>query len=570
MQAVLSEQEVLSGSAARSRSRLMWAMVAAAVVLGAVQTFTNRHVMNSDGISYLDMGSGLFGGNWKAILNSVWSPMYPALLGLVQSLVKPAPYWEFTLAHVTTFFTYLLALAGFTFLVRTLTSYLELQDRTLPARSVTLIGYSLFLWASLVLIDLATVSPDLLASAFLYTAAGLLLNIRRGRDGWKTYALLGITLGFGFLAKAPMLPLGLVCLILSVPAASRRKTGLLGAVIAATLMAIVILPYGIALSQSKGRITLGDSAALNYAWHVNGVPRYHWRGEIAGNGTAAHPSRKILDTPPVYEFARAAGGTYPLWFDPSYWNEGLRPRIRLGNQLKALYSVSSEYLNLFLGLQAGVAIGIFALLFAGGSPRQVLRNIGHEWVLLGIPLIGLAMYQLVHFEARYIAAFLVLLWLGLLAAVRTEESLSSWRLIHVVPLGIAILLLTRVATYQMGPTTQEIVNALRGHGETSHIQWRVATGLVQMGTQPGDSFAIIKTRPDVYYWARLAKAHVVAELPDAGGAFWYSSRDAQTRVLKALESTGVKGVVAADTPPDPMSGWRGIGDTGYSVYFFRN
>ena len=46
-----------------------------------------------------------------------------------------------------------------------------------------------------------------------------------------------------------------------------------------------------------------------------------------------HPSRKILDTPPIYEFATPVKGTLPIWYDPSYWTEGAVPRVSLKREL---------------------------------------------------------------------------------------------------------------------------------------------------------------------------------------------------------------------------------------------
>jgi hypothetical protein len=73
---------------------LFWCI---ALVFGFVQAWNNRHVMNSDGICYLDLADAYLSGGWKMLLNGHWSPLYPWLLAISRFLVKPPAYREFTL-----------------------------------------------------------------------------------------------------------------------------------------------------------------------------------------------------------------------------------------------------------------------------------------------------------------------------------------------------------------------------------------------------------------------------------------------------------------------------------------
>jgi len=73
----------------------------------------------------------------------------------------------------------------------------------------------------------------------------------------------------------------------------------------------------------------------------------HWEGQPPGTGIPAHPQRKLADEPTVYEFAAPIGGSYPLWYDPSYWYEGIKPHFSLKGQLMALYRTTSSYLRIF-------------------------------------------------------------------------------------------------------------------------------------------------------------------------------------------------------------------------------
>jgi hypothetical protein len=78
--------------------------------------------MQSDGISYLDMGDALVRGDWSMGINAHWSPLYPLLLGLALKSVRPSPYSQFTLVHVVNFLIYLFTLFSFHDLVNTLIS----------------------------------------------------------------------------------------------------------------------------------------------------------------------------------------------------------------------------------------------------------------------------------------------------------------------------------------------------------------------------------------------------------------------------------------------------------------
>lgn len=105
-----------------------------------------------------------------------------------------------------------------------------------------------------------------------------------------------------------------------------------------------------------------------------------------------------------------------------------------------------------------------------------------------------------------------------------------------------------------------------------HIQWQVAESLNKLGVQPGEKVAILGEYffPN-YYWARLARIKIVAEIRDEQ-SFWEKNADVRFEVLKTLERTGAKVIVQRPGLKIPDSayarGWKQVGDTGYYVYFF--
>jgi len=194
-----------------------------AILLGAYQAWDTRHAMNADGISYLDMGDAYLRGDWDMAVNAYWSPLYSWLLGSAMLVFRPSAYWEFPLVHLVNFFIYLCTLACFHFFMMQLIHYQKYR-LTIPSESgyegypewvLMAFGYSLFIWSSLSLITVSIVTPDMCVAAFVFLASGILLRIRTGSTRWLTFIILGVVLGFSYLAKAIMFPMSFIFLLIS-------------------------------------------------------------------------------------------------------------------------------------------------------------------------------------------------------------------------------------------------------------------------------------------------------------------------------------------------------------------
>src|SRR6202030_3115428 len=119
---------------------------------------------------------------------------------------------------------------------------------------------------------------------------GLLVRIAGGERGLPTFAALGAVLGIAYLAKAP-LGMGALLFIGAAFALVRDpRIALPRVAVTAVLFLFFASLYVVPLSRAKGRWTLGDSAKLNYAFHMQGVPYVHWQGGPAGRGTPRHPN----------------------------------------------------------------------------------------------------------------------------------------------------------------------------------------------------------------------------------------------------------------------------------------
>jgi hypothetical protein len=601
---------VLGGDdvATRRRERLCWAFALAA---GFLQAWGRRHVsadgllyVGPDSLAYLDQADAWLRADWATAVNALWSPLYPWLLGVVLRVFQPAPYQEFTAARLLNFVIYAGTLASFAYCLRALfrirgahiifaqhdaqTTARRHDARATPNSNDTrvygwlsppimvLVGYALFIWTSLQMNRVSRISPDVLVAALVYLAAGLLLRIyaqRFGPASWRTFALLGLTLGVGYLAKTIMFPLAFVLLACAFCAGGRTRATFWRVLLALAVFLSVAGPFVLALSHMKNRLTIGDSARLNYAWYVNGVQHYtHWQGGPPENGTPAHPTRRIFAAPDAYEFAAPVGGTYPPWYDPTYWYEGVRARFDLQQQLRAIarnliFLARFSRARPFLVV---LALTLALLHFLGGRGARLVRDIAAYWVLLVPALVGCGLYLLVNVEARYLAPFVTLGALALFAAVSSPPAATKQRaqlwLIRALLLACALTLVPTIARDALATWR----DARHGSKDVD-VQWQVADELGRRGVAPGTPVAVIG---EVMYeaWPRLARVRVVADLPaqPAGNvaSFWTTDEARRQQIIAAFARTGAQLIVAHDVPREATShDWQRLGQTDYYVLF---
>jgi len=546
--------------------------VALALILGLIDTVASRNTMNPDGISYLDMGDAFWRGDWHAAVNGLWSPLYGTLIGAALRVTGSGPRSEFPTVHAVNFLIYTGALLCFDFLVRMLIVRRDDEARweadrspePLPAWALCAVAYPLFTWATLSGTGLAVVAPDVLGAAFMYLAAGLLVRRRRSDAGTRRLPALGIVLAIGYLARGLLFPLA-VALLGAAWAVSGAHGARRSASLGIVLFVAISAPLVVALSAQEGHVTVGDSAVLNYAFHVNGVPYVHWRGGPPGCGTPTHPVREPVQDPVVYEFSTPVRATYPLWYAPAYWYDGIVPCIA-PRQLVANVTTNLKQLSQFILVNNSATtlliLSLWGWAIASRSGAASVRGLIGAWGALLLAGLGLAGLTAVYVEPRFIAAFGVLLWTGLLSAVRlptTEQTRRGVRatvaaFVTVMLIMFGGLLLDGVKSVADDPATE--------------VSWRVAVGLQAMGVRAGDRVAVIGTAfPE--YWARLARVMIVAEVPDESvEAFWAAPVGGRERALNALTSTGARAIVTEDVPPGRVpAGWRRVGGTPYYVRF---
>jgi hypothetical protein len=541
----------------------------AAIVVGLIQVWAHRHNINPDSISYIEIAQTAREAGWKSYVNGYWSPLYPFLLSIVFRIFNPGPFWESTVVIFANLAIYLANLACFEWFLRELILLRDASNRSaergfpISSRTLRICGYVFFLWAGQFWVTPGWVTPDLCVAGFGYLATAALIRIHRGQASWATFVFFGAVLGLGYLAKAPMFPLAFVFLACGFLAVSSDRRAWTRAALAVLVFFIIAAPFAISLSRAKGRMTFGDSGRISYAEYVNGAPKYvHWEGEPRGTGIPAHPQRRLLGEPPLYEFAAPIGGSYPLWYDPSYWYEGIKPHFSLRGQLMALYRTMSSYLRIFsvTGTLYAVFVALFFLVRKSGSW-------GRGWVeekFVWIPLVAaFGMYALVHVEPRFVGGFGLMLLMRLLAGVRFakpagKEALSGLASVIILAPALAIV-------FSTGKNLKEIARP------ATFEQWEVARGLHEMGIPQGSNLGSVGTGLGAY-WAHLAGVRIIAEIPDMDQPRFVAANAARRQQILALfSSAGARAVVTRNADAaNPADGWRQIPGTHYFIWQQRS
>jgi hypothetical protein len=400
-------------------------------------------------------------------------------------------------------------------------------------------------------------------------AAGLVAEIRDGETSSRRFALLGCVMGLGYLSKAFMLPVSVFLLAAALWSLRDWRRAFIGAGAALGCLLLVSGPFVAAMSVKSGRFTYGDVGKFVYARHVNLVAYPHWQGEPPGDGFPLHPSRKIFDNPPIYEFGSPIGGTYPISFDQSYWYEGVVVRFDLANQLRQLLSNVLYYADLFVYKQAALLIGLTLLYSLRRWEGLSLAGSIRAWLLSGVGLLALLLYAPILVAGRYVGAFILLFWSDLLVQVRVPDTAAARRVMKAASLLMAFFLLANLALFNL-----EGFARLSGDGNPSSPQvagppsWpgEVAQELHSLGIQQGGKVAVIGYGFDAF-WARLARVQIVAEMLEwEAEPFWWGDPALQSEVVEAFASTGAQAIVAENVPGyASLAGWHRVGDSNYFI-----
>ena len=476
-------------------------LVLAVVVFAAVlDAWTFRQVLGSDGVSYLDIGDAYLSGHLHSAINAFWSPLYSLIVGTVLALAPVSASRELPLVHAVNLLIFAATLTSFGFFLAELIRHREASLPALAARpllssrALCCVALVAFAWGAGRLIGVGRVTPDLLVAALWFAALALLLRSFRLPDSRRVLVALGVVLGLGYLAKTAMLPIALSFVVVSAFTGDLRR-GLYRGLIVAGALAAVSVPFAVAISVKSDRATIGTSSELGYAWLVHGAPPFVNLPNEHTSPLLRRAPRPLLHRPPTFAFGAPVGGTFPLWYDPTYWYDGTRATFDLGAQLRAVRHSGRVYLDMLRvapGMELLAGLGLLTLLTA--RARLPTRRLLAYLRFLVPAFAGLALYAAVHVEPRFVGAFLTTVFVGLFSALPFPRGRRrGWAAFAVVAAVIVTGLWfgARTPVLSAAGTTAP----WRPHGETQPTRsrprgrsggpaWRVVTGSRWLATPP--------------------------------------------------------------------------------------
>jgi hypothetical protein len=549
--------------------RLRWGCRWALALCALIDCWIGRFGINPDGVSYLDMGDRYWRGNWHDALSSYWSPLYGWIAGLMLRFTKPALRWEYPEVHLMNFAIFLAAVYCFEFFWRELQASRSEEVWSEKSEAyLWIFGYLLFACLIFKIGILSAVGPDLIVFALICLVSGMILRFAARRMSIFSAAWLGAALGIGYLAKAAMLPFGMVVLATIFAVAWRQRANLRLAAVASIFFLIVSTPFIALLSWNCHRFTFGDAGSLNTAWFVNGAtPVYrHWQGDGLTSAHPRHTTRKLLNWPEVYEFATPVSGTYPVWYDPTYWWAGVDARALPGRLLAALVRNLGQIMDFWIKVCGILTTAVLMLFLLSDRLQDSWRQL-MKFLPVLIPALALfLMYAMITWEARYTSGAMLAIYGAVIASSSISAEGPRSR-----ALRAACLIFGAVALCWV------LQSLAVSHSNSEKFAKRIATAdqLRAMGIEPGDGVALIGDGFDAAGWARLDRVKIVAEVPrdlqtgDSAAAFWRSTPQDQQTVLNILKSTGAKAVVGEMPPESLPPGWALLGASGTSVFFLR-
>jgi hypothetical protein len=538
--------------------------ICALLILPAVWNY--RHVVSGDGLSYIEVASNAArSGLWPLFSNAYWSPSYPAILAIAMKVVHPSPTSELTLVRCLDWLTYVFVCATFTFFLRNLLA--RFPQRHFLA--FVALAYTLLFVGNLD-VSLWLVGPHILVEGMVYLAAGVCLRLGWSNATLVHHALLGVILALAYVTKAAMFPLSLALLGILFVRPPSKNMGRKGVAVATGAFSLGALPLVATLSYAKGRMTFGDVGRLAYARFVNDLP-YFWEGPLPAAVTLKHPPKTVSSSPVILKFAGPFQATWPLWYDPSYWYEGIPTHFDVRQQVKTLLrslgvnrGPNADDLSDAALRSLPLIAGLVALPFLGLRVRTVYAVAGEQIWLLVWPAFALFTFACVLVHYRYILPFAIVGWTALFAiALLVTKARSTQQ----ITLGVAAVLLLMSAPGYAREVIHSVLDSTvpsRRERAQATDPAMVAAKLQALGIRAGDELASVEFPYRSGYLVRLTGASISLMIVAPPAKLSGLPADKVTQILAALRDNGAKALISYTGPAfDNDSGWVQVRDDIY-------
>jgi hypothetical protein len=266
----------------------------------------------------------------------------------------------------------------------------------------------------------------------------------------------------------------------------------------------------------------------------------------------------------ILNFEGPVKGTWPLWYDPSYWYAGAGGHFDFKQQTRRLlqsfalaprFDDSNVTIVDLAKLWSPILVGIAAFALVGMRPRNVYRAMGkHLWLFLW-PALALLLFASVLINYRYVFGFAVLGWIALFAAawVATEPGRA---------LGITVTVTLTVLLSYCPQLAKELAQARNQPAAWSNAA--VAGKLKALGIRPGDDVASLDFPWSGAYYSRLAGARII-EMSIGNPVDLSKIPEAEVgQMLAAFRATGAKALFSTARPGfQNDAGWVQLTDFSY-------
>jgi hypothetical protein len=308
-----------------------------------------------------------------------------------------------------------------------------------------------------------------------------------------------------------------------------------------------------------------------------------------------HPEKQLLASPGIYSYRAEPFGTYPDWFDTTYFNERIIPHL---DPPVLLHRDARNGVLVVRYLFNHPEAWILLLLLIAFGARLHLGNWRRHNFWLPMILLGLAMwilYGLVNIEERYVTLAYLVVLLPIFAALRApqpeaDEFLSPASNLAGDPVGA-----TPSSWLPSASTAMIVLLAFLAAGESLRItleQRRNETGLPHpwdngemfgaahalqtLGVQSGDEVACMGFYACLNdnYWARLAGVRILTEIYNPNGNLFeqWAGLPNRAQVLDILRAQNARVLVAQFEPGAVASdsaaaqGWIRLNHTDLYAY----
>jgi hypothetical protein len=222
---------------------------------------------------------------------------------------------------------------------------------------------------------------------------------------------------------------------------------------------------------------------------------------------------------------------------------------------------AEKYYEMLIPARPSLLVGLLILLWMQRFSFDRLRRSG-SLILMLLPVIAaICLYGLVHVEARYVGAYLAVLWLALYGRIGSTVSAASKDAVTGIVLSVALTIFCASLLPEAIDDLRDIVHGKNG-ANTTYIE--VAQNLKRLGIRPGENVASIGNTQFAARWARVARVHIIAAItPVDAPAYWSASNAQQAEVRDLLASIGARAVVT-DFRVQPLydsdGEWTRVGD----------